>query len=146
MSVAAHAGDSPTKKLDDQFLKAFNAGDIDGLVALYADDAVIYPPDAFMVKGKDAIRANWKSFYAQFKVSNATITDAKYIDMDDKSVGWGIVEATMTPVAGGAQMPMKARFTSISEKRDGKWLYIVDHASMPMGPPPAEMTPPPVAK
>jgi uncharacterized protein (TIGR02246 family) len=135
LSATAQAGDSAVKKLDDQFLKAFNANDVDALVAFYAEDAVIYPPDEFMARGRDAIRENWKGFLGQYKVSDATISDAKYLEEDNTSVGWGIVEFTMTPLAGGAPMTIKSRFTSVAQKRDGKWLYIVDHASLPMAPP-----------
>lgn len=131
----ACAGESPGKTLDNRFLKAFNANDAAAIAACYAEDAVIYPPDTFMAKGKDAIRQNFQGFLNQFKVSQATISDATYLDMKDRCVGWGIVELTATPIAGGEATHMKARFTSISEKRDGQWVYICDHASMPMGPP-----------
>ena len=131
---AAWAGESPAKALDSRFLKAFNANDLEAIVACYADDAVIYPPDTFMAKGKEAIRGSFREFLNQFKISNATISDATYLDMGDRSVGWGIVEFTMTPSAGGEAMPKKGRFTSVSEKRNGKWVFISDHASLPMGP------------
>jgi uncharacterized protein (TIGR02246 family) len=130
----ARAGDSPAKALDDRFLKAFNANDIEAIVACYADDAVIYPPDSFIAKGKDAIRQSFQGMLNQFKISKATISDATYLDMGDRSVGWGIVEFTMTPSAGGEAKAMKGRFTTVSEKRNGRWVFISDHASLPMDP------------
>ena len=127
--------ESPGKTLDSRFLKAFNANDLDAIVACYADDAVIYPPDTFMAKGKDAIRRSFQGFLSQFKISQATISDATYLDMKDRCVGWGVVEFIMTPSAGGEAMPMRGRFTSVSEKRDGRWVFTSDHASLPMAPP-----------
>jgi uncharacterized protein (TIGR02246 family) len=134
VAAAARAGDSPAKALDDRFLKAFNANDVEAIVACYADDAVIYPPDSFQAKGKDAIRQSFQGMLNEFKVSKATISDATYLDTGDRCVGWGTVEFTMTPVAGGEPMAMKGRFTSVSEKRNGRWVFISDHASLPMSP------------
>jgi uncharacterized protein (TIGR02246 family) len=128
----AGAAESPAKVLDDRFLKALNANDVKAIVACYADDAVIYPPDTFMARGKDAIRLSWEKFLGQFRISQARISDVRYLDMGARSVGWGIVEFMMTPSAGGDALPMKARFTSVYEKRDGRWVFISDHASLPM--------------
>lgn len=33
---------------------------------------------------------------------------------------------------------MMGRYTDIKAERDGKWVYIMDHASMPLPPPSAE--------
>jgi uncharacterized protein (TIGR02246 family) len=131
----AWAAVTPAKALDDRFLKAFNANDVEAIVACYADDAVIYPPDTFMARGKPAIRQSWQEFLSQFRISQARISDASYLDMGTRSVGWGVVEFTMTPTAGGEPMPMKARFTSVYEKRAGRWVFVSDHASLPMSAP-----------
>lgn len=58
--VAVKAQESP-----DHVAKAavweqnFNAGDIDGIVALYTEDARLLPPDAEMSQGLDAVRATF---------------------------------------------------------------------------------------
>ena len=36
----------------------------------------------------------------------------------------------------GQETKLEGRFTSISGMKDGKWVYIVDHASAPLPPPP----------
>jgi uncharacterized protein (TIGR02246 family) len=43
---------------------AFNAGDVDALVALYDDDAAMATPEGEFVRGKDAIRDQWAGFIA----------------------------------------------------------------------------------
>ena len=45
-------------------LKAAQAKDVNGAVANYADDASWLPPNAPIVKGKDAIRAGWAALLA----------------------------------------------------------------------------------
>lgn len=51
------AADTGAKTLDDMTVKAFVAGDVDAIVALYAPDATVYPPGPpSVVKGSAAIR------------------------------------------------------------------------------------------
>jgi ketosteroid isomerase-like protein len=60
-SAPAMAQDKATiQSLNDKFAQAFNAGDAAAVAALYTDDAVILPPGAEMMKGKNAIQAFWK--------------------------------------------------------------------------------------
>ena len=48
--------------------EAYKAGDVDGLMELYADDAVDMPPGYPASVGKDAIRADFDWFYDNFTV------------------------------------------------------------------------------
>jgi len=45
---------------------------------------------------------------------------------------------TVVPKGGGEPMVMKGRATVIVKKIGGKWLYTVDHASVPLPPPPSK--------
>lgn len=45
----AFAQESP-QALQDAFVKAMTSNDIDGMVALYAPDATLYPPDAMVAR------------------------------------------------------------------------------------------------
>ena len=54
-------------------MKAANAGDVEGLVALYAPDAVLYAPDSMEARGTAAIRALYTAMFAANTVSNASI-------------------------------------------------------------------------
>ncbi|MCI0415602.1 nuclear transport factor 2 family protein [bacterium] len=57
----------------------------------------------------------------------------------DLSFAWGRYSVTLVPKAGGEPIQMEGRFSDTSRKINGKWLYIVDHASMnPPPPPPAK--------
>jgi VCBS repeat-containing protein len=44
----------------------------------------------------------------------------------------------MEPKAGGAPVTMKGRFAEVSVEKDGKWVYLVDHASAEPPPAPAK--------
>jgi uncharacterized protein (TIGR02246 family) len=43
-----------------RYVEATNHGDADALAALYADDAVLLPPDHGPIRGRDAIGAFWR--------------------------------------------------------------------------------------
>jgi ketosteroid isomerase-like protein len=111
------------------------AGNVDAVVALYAPDAVLYPPDALEARGTAAIRASYESMLSAVVVNEASI-DSQYQTSGDMSVGFGKATLTMTPKAGGSPQIMSVRVTAVARKIGGKWLYVVDHASAPLPPPP----------
>jgi uncharacterized protein (TIGR02246 family) len=45
------------------FGEAFTRGDFKSVGEMYAEDAIVFPPDADMVQGRAAIQAFWKSVY-----------------------------------------------------------------------------------
>lgn len=129
------AAQHPLQTLDEAWMKAAKAGDVDAITALYAPDAVVYPPDAMEVRGTDAIRKAWAGLFAAYAITDMKI-DAVYETAGNISLGWGRWTMTVTPKAGGAPEKWEGRATSIAKKINGKWLYVNDHASMPMPPPP----------
>ena len=133
----ARAQEHGGKVVDDAWVKAANAGNVDGLVALYAPDAVLYTPDSMEARGTAAIRALYTEMFAANAVSNASITST-YETSGDLSTGWGTATLTMTPKAGGSPQIMTVRVTAVARRINGKWLYVADHASVPVGPPPAK--------
>ncbi len=58
---AQNKTDPALNKLAADFEAAYNAGDAVKAAAMYADDAVVMPPDGQMVKGRSAIAARLKS-------------------------------------------------------------------------------------
>jgi uncharacterized protein (TIGR02246 family) len=124
------------KILDDAWLRAANANDLEAIVALYAPDATLYPPDAMEVRGTTAIRKSYADLLAAFTIKDAKL-DAVYETSGDLSVGWGRWSMTMVPKAGGAPMAFTGRTMAVAKKIGGKWLYVADHASAPLPPPPS---------
>jgi uncharacterized protein (TIGR02246 family) len=136
VATSAAAADHGAKTLDDAWVKAINANDLEAVVALYADDATMYPPDQMEAKGKEAIRANYAALLGANTVKDAKMLDARYETSGNFSMGWGHATLTVVPKAGGDPQTMEVRFTAIAVKRGGKWLYVNDHASAPLPPPP----------
>lgn len=114
---------------DQCWLAAFKAGDADAVAACYAPDAIMWFPGGAMAKGRAAIREGYAGYFKSF-----TIKEARLAPMGSKSMGnsvakWGTFKIVMTPKAGGADVIEMGRFTDVSEKIGGKWVYLVDHAS-----------------
>ena len=53
----------------------------------------------------------------------------------DVVLGWGTWRITMGP----AESPQvfEGRYSDVKAMHDGKWVYVMDHASVPLPPPPA---------
>jgi uncharacterized protein (TIGR02246 family) len=137
LSVAAPVmpAEHGAQTVDQGWVKAMKANDLEATLALYAPEAVAYFPDGDF-KGKDAIRKSWTDFLAAFTVKDAT-SEATYETTGDTSIGWGHWTMTAVPKGGGEPVVMKGRATVVTKKFGGKWLYVVDHASVPLPPPPA---------
>jgi uncharacterized protein (TIGR02246 family) len=136
VSVPVVAAEQPAQIVDHGWVKAMKANDVEAIMALYAPDAVAYFPDGDF-KGKQAIRKSWTDFLAAFTVRDAT-SEGTYETTGDTSLGWGYWSMTVVPKGGGEAIAMKGRATVIVKKIGGKWLYSVDHASVPLPPPPSK--------
>ena len=124
------------KGLDDAWMKAAKAGDVEGLVKLYAPDAVTYMPDEMKAKGTAEIRESFKKFLGASTVRDMTMNYDYTTTSGNLAVSSGHFSMTVEPKAGGAAQTMEGRFTSVAIRKGGKWMYVVDHASVPMPPPP----------
>ncbi|MET0527021.1 MAG: SgcJ/EcaC family oxidoreductase [Microvirga sp.] len=78
LPVSALAQDKASiQTLNDQFTRAFNAGDMAAVAALYTEDAAVLPPGAEMVWGRTAIQAFWKAASEQLGNAKLTAVDVK---------------------------------------------------------------------
>ena len=125
------------KDLDNAWVKAAKAGDIEGLVKLYAPTAVTYMPDEMKAKGTAEIRASFQKFLGANNVKEMTLSQDFETTSGNLAASSGTFSMTVEPKAGGAAQTMEGRYSSVAVKKSGKWMYVSDHASMPIPPPPA---------
>jgi uncharacterized protein (TIGR02246 family) len=109
--------------------KAMEANDIEAVMACYAEDAVLWAPDSPKAVGTAQIRATFAGMFGMFTIMDIQMLDVRYKTTGDVSLAWGTFVLTMMPKAGGDPITMTGRFTEVAEKRDGKWVFTVDHAS-----------------
>jgi uncharacterized protein (TIGR02246 family) len=113
------------------------ANDIEGLVACYAPDAVMWFPDAPEARGEKAIRAAYTGFLGANTVVDASLSDSVYNTSGDIATAWGHYTMTLKPKAGGDNVVLKGRFVAVAKKTGGKWRYAADIASNEPPPPAA---------
>lgn len=132
---AASADDTGCKAIDQAWRKAILAGDLDAIVANYADDAVMWLPGMAEARGTKAIREAYVTLLKDHSVTDVGFSNNVYETWQNLSVGWGNFTMTLKPRAGGDPVVMKGRFTAVGKQIKGKWLYVVDHASADPAPP-----------
>ena len=128
----AAVADAAVRAVDQAWVAAFEKGDADALAALYADDAIVMDPGPRMViKGREAIRASFAEMAGTTSNVKMTLSDHQVTIRGE--VAWVTVLWEMSAHDKGSNqtLTMKGRASSVMEKRDGKWLYVVDHASVP---------------
>lgn len=134
-SSSAYTNESQIKALYDNWAKAFEARDIDGIMAVYAPgDAVIgYDVVAPLeYKGKDAYRKDYLEFLSQYEGP----IHVEYREMRILTSGdLGVIHALerMTgKLKNGQPFDLWLRATSAVQKINGKWLIVHDHISVPV--------------
>jgi len=142
LSGCAPLGETPeqmiteAKALDQRFIAAYNNGDVDAVMATYwnSPDLVSYPPGALEVRGWEAAKEGFAKEFSSMK-GTLEFMEPNYRVAGDVVMGWGKWRFTMSD----PPMEMMGRYTDVKAKRDGRWVYILDHASAPL--PPASGTP-----
>ncbi len=138
LTAARAAAEDGAKQVDEAWLKAMKANDVNALVACYAPDAVLWLPDAPEAKGEAAIRATYTGLLAANTVVDVSLQNAVYNTAGQIGTSWGTFTMVLKPKAGGPNVVMQGRFLSASKKEGGRWRYLADHASVEPPPPAAK--------
>lgn len=117
------------------FADAMNAADWDALAMTYTEDAVLMPPNAESVRGRDAIRDYISSFppISDFQLTNSEVDGA-----GDIAYVTGAYTMTLTP-EGAEPIVDSGKYIEIRKKQaDGSWLMSRDMYSsdIPLPAPP----------
>jgi ketosteroid isomerase-like protein len=108
--------------LEDAYAKAENAKDAEAVVAYYADDAQNYPPNEPPAIGKAAILERLKRDFAADTSGNTFLFEA----VDVWAAGDLAVETGKTYITDPDGNVSTAKYISVFEKRDGKYVCIRD--------------------
>lgn len=100
---------------------AYQAGDLERLMELYAEDAVSMPPNLPIVEGKAAIEADFRQFFEEFTVERQfSLMDLMVAG--DMAVRRGEWTQTFTPKAGGEPITEVGRCQVVFKRIGGEWL------------------------
>jgi uncharacterized protein (TIGR02246 family) len=127
------------RALSDEFGAAATACDVDRFLGLFADDAILMPPEGRMIAGKEMIRP-W--IQAVFEARRGTgfeeVTTPREIRIFN---GWAYDLGIATFKSGGKPVENSNKFIRIWQKQaDGSWKLarIMWNPNNPFQPPPEE--------
>ncbi len=132
LSPADKAG---IRSLDSAFVVAANAGDAEGVAAVYAEDGALLAPNLPPQKGRDAIKAFWGGFLDAYTVRFELASDT-IEGRGDLAYNQGRYRFTAVPKAKGVPgVADEGKFLEILKKQsDGSWKYVVDMYSSNLAP------------
>lgn len=128
-SAASRASQSSevaaVRAADDAWVKAFNAGQLENVIALYDENAVLYPPGVAPVHGRAAIRAFFEKDMAEFAKTALSFALGPNPDGGvSGNIGWSSGTWMLKDKAGN--VADSGWYFSVSRKVGGKWLYVRD--------------------
>jgi ketosteroid isomerase-like protein len=110
---------------DDDWVKAYNGGEVDTVVAAYDEHAIVYPPGSPPVQGAAAIRSFYIKDNAEFTKGGLTfVLGAKRSGGVRGDLGWA--SGTYVIKDKGGKTVDTGWYFSVSRKVAGKWLYVRD--------------------
>jgi ketosteroid isomerase-like protein len=121
-AASSNADVTAINKLQKQVDDAIVAGDTERYVALLVDDAVLMPPNALPVVGREAIRSWNEGMARRFRIQ-------RYVPLDDELVvagDWAFRRATFTwsvmSTTDGNSLNDSGKFIIIYQRvPDGSW-------------------------
>src|SRR5262249_51697460 len=102
-----------------RFCQAFLKKDAATVAGMYTSDAILFPPDADMIRGRKAIGEFWKGMMGGVK--NVTLTTVDLGASGDVAYESGKASITVQP-AGGQSTPMEVKYVVVwKRQKDGSW-------------------------
>ena len=125
---AAWAADDPALMIragTADWVKAYDAGDVEAVVAQYADDAVVMPPGAAAVKGHAAIREYLAKDIAGAKAAGLVFVLGRVNDIGvSGNMAWHSGDFMVTNKSGATVDTGK--YLEVWRKAGGKWRILRD--------------------
>jgi ketosteroid isomerase-like protein len=124
-TMPANDADEAIRKMDGEFSAAATAGNVDGMMAIYAADAVLMPPNLPAFRGRDAIRQFWSGLLASGKIDANVVAD-KVIQSGDMAAELGHYALKITPKGGSTPIEDNGKFVLVWRKVGGQWRAVSD--------------------
>jgi ketosteroid isomerase-like protein len=121
-----------SRAVDANFTAAYNKGDVDGVMSNYwhSPDLVVYSPVALQARGWDDVKKGMAQGLAGAPGAQIKLTESHYEVHGDVVFCWGTWRMSLGS-KDGIPFVVEGRYSDIKAERDGKWVFIFDHASIP---------------
>jgi len=135
VSTTFSAEEAAIRALENKFVAAFNAGDIDAMMKSYIADETFVIFDVVPRKeyrGADTYRKNWEEFFSHFNgTPKIVITDLVITANGNIGFSHSFQQVTGTDKKGDP-VNRTVRVTNGYRKIDGQWLIALEHVSVPV--------------
>lgn len=105
--------------LSSTFETAFNTGDAAGVAALYTEDAVIMPPDAPRIDGREGVQGVWQGVIDAGGADLDLVTE-EVIDLGDTATELGMFTLT-APDGSGGRVSVNGKYIVVWKKDGEDW-------------------------
>lgn len=132
----AAADEQAIRAINPSWFKAHQASDVDGILALYSDDAVISAPGAAPARGTAAIRTMFTKDMADMAAAGLSQTSGPSPEFGvsgDLGYEWN----TYTVADKSGKTVDTGKYLSVFARRNGKWVIIKDTWNSDTPPAPA---------
>ena len=123
------------RALEDRFVAAFKAKDVDAIMKVYAPDQTlvvfdVVPPRQYV--GAAAYRKDWQTFLGSFDGPIAMeLTDLDVVADRNLAYSYSIQHVAGTDKQG-KKLDLTVRVTDVDKKAHGRWQIIHEHVSVPV--------------
>jgi uncharacterized protein (TIGR02246 family) len=126
MTRPAEADRAAILKSSSDLLSAVNAGDVDRVLAVWAEDGVMMPPHHPSVEGRDQLASYFRNLFSQFRFEFVFTSSAIQIE-GDLAVERVTYTASALPLAGGPPLGDAGKGLHVyGRQRDGTWKLVKD--------------------
>ena len=101
------------------FVKLFNAGDIDAFISVYAEDARLLPPNGPVISEREAIKEFWGGMLSAGLTVKITTVSAQ-------GFGKTAIEEGVVEIYSGDSMVDEVKFIVVWKKIKGEWKMYQD--------------------
>jgi uncharacterized protein (TIGR02246 family) len=99
---------------------ADNAGDLDAVIASYADDAILLPPNDVSVVGKQAIRARYEEGFRHFRFDIVFTADETHI-FGDLAFIRGTINGRTVPKGDEPSRKIHDKYIMVLHRQKDGW-------------------------
>lgn len=105
--------------------EVFGKRNLDALDEIYTIDARILPPGSAMIKGREGIKAFWRSMIDATNAKTVALTSVDVLEAGDGAIEIGRATLSMQP-EGDATTEMSVKYVVHWKQEEGRWKWNVD--------------------
>jgi uncharacterized protein (TIGR02246 family) len=132
-SAVTTADETAIRAGGDAWNTAYNGGDVDKIVALYTEDAVLMPPDAPVASGSAAIREYFAKDVAEARAAGISVKDDGGTVGLTADLGWHAGKFAASDATG--KTVSTGKYVELWRKKDGAWRMFRDIWNNDVAPP-----------